>query len=49
MIAFLGEEELTEDMKEKLIEKVIVYPENRVEIVWKFGGHDTNLHTTISI
>ena len=49
VIAFLGEEELTEDMKEKLIEKVIVYPENRVEIVWKFGGHDTNFHTTISI
>ena len=42
-MAFLEEEELTEDMKEKLIEKVIVYPENRIEIVWKFGGHDTNL------
>lgn len=25
-------EELTEDMKEKLIEKVIVYPGNRIEI-----------------
>ena len=47
-MAFLEEEELTEDMKEKLIEKVIVYPENRIEIVWKFGGHDTKLHTTVS-
>ena len=35
-MAFLDEEELTEDMKEKLIEKVIVYPGNRIEIVWKF-------------
>ncbi len=31
-MAFLEEEELTEDMKEKLIEKVIVYPSNRIEI-----------------
>ncbi len=23
----------------KLIEKVIVYPGNRIEIVWKFKGH----------
>lgn len=38
-MAFLEEEELTEDMKEKLIEKVIVYLENRIEIVWKFEGH----------
>ncbi len=37
--AFLEEEELTEDMKEKLIEKVIVYSGNRSEIVWKFEGH----------
>ncbi len=47
-MAFLEEEELTEDMKEKLIEKVIVYPANRIEIVWKFGGYDANLHTTVS-
>lgn len=38
-LAFLDEEELTEDMKEKLIEKVIVYPGKRIEIVWKFEGH----------
>lgn len=38
-MAFLEEEELTEDMKEKLIKKVLVYPGNRIEIVWKFGGH----------
>ncbi len=33
---FLEEDELTEDMKEKLIEKVVVYPGNRIEIVWRF-------------
>ena len=38
-MAFLEEEELTEDMKEKLIERVLVYPESRIEIVWKFGEH----------
>lgn len=38
-MAFLEESELTEDMKEKLIEKVVVYPESRIEIVWKFGEH----------
>ena len=38
-MAFLEEDELTEDMKEKLIEKVVVYPGNRIEIVWKFGEH----------
>ena len=41
-MAFLEEEELTEDMKEKLIEKVVVYPGNRLEIVWKFEGHLNN-------
>lgn len=41
-LAFLDEEELTEDMKEKLIEKVIVYPGNRIEIVWKFEGKLNN-------
>lgn len=29
------EDELTEDMKEGLIEKVIVYPENKIKIVCK--------------
>ena len=41
-VAFLEEEELTEDMKEKLIEKVVVYPGNRIEIVWRFGEHLEN-------
>ncbi len=41
-MAFLEEEELTEDMKDKLIEKVIVYSGNRIEIVWKFEGHLNN-------
>lgn len=41
-MAFLEEEELTEDMKEKLIEKVIVYPGDRNEIVWKFEGRFNN-------
>ena len=36
-MAFLEEEELTEDMKDKLIEKVVVYPGNRIEIAWRFG------------
>ena len=44
-MAFLEEEELTEEMKEKLIEKVIVYPGDRIEIVWKFEGHSTNSMT----
>lgn len=35
-MVFLEEDELTEDMKEKLIEKVIVYPGNRIEIMWGF-------------
>ncbi len=38
-MAFLEEEELTEDMKEKLIKKVIIYPNERMEIVWKFEEH----------
>ena len=42
-LAFLDEEELTEDMKEKLIEKVLVYPGNRIEIVWKFEKHSIQL------
>jgi len=41
-MAFLEEEKLTEDMKEKLIEKVIIYPDNRIEIVWKFEGYLNN-------
>lgn len=41
-MAFLEEEELTEDMKEKLIEKVIVYPGDRIEIAWKFEGRLNN-------
>lgn len=41
-MAFLEEEELTEDMKDKLIEKVVVYPGNRIEIVWKFEGRLNN-------
>ncbi len=35
-LAFLEENELTEDMKDKLIEKVLVYAEGRLEIKWKF-------------
>ena len=41
-VAFLEEDELTEDMKEKLIEKVVVYPGNRIEIVWKFKEYLEN-------
>ncbi len=28
-----------------VIEKVIVYPGDRIEIVWKFEGHSTNSMT----
>lgn len=35
-MAFLEDDELTEDMKEKLIEKVVIYPHERIEIIWKF-------------
>lgn len=38
-LVFLDENELTEDMKEKLIEKVLVYAEGRIEVVWKFGDN----------
>ena len=41
-LMFLEEDELTEDMKEKLIEQVVVYPGNRIEIVWKFKEHLEN-------
>ena len=34
-VTFLEEKELTEDMKEKLIEN-IVYSGDRIEVVWKF-------------
>ena len=34
-MTFLDGEEPTEEMKEKLIEKVMVSPGNRIEIVWK--------------
>lgn len=44
-MAFLEEEELTEDMKEKLIEKVIVYPGNRIEI----GDIDCHENTGVTI
>lgn len=42
-MAFLDEEELTEDMKEKLIEKVMVYPGEKIEIVWRFEGGENIL------
>lgn len=46
-MAFLEEKELTEDMKDKLIEKVVVYPGNRIEIVWKFEGHSASGMTLV--
>ncbi len=42
VMAFPEEEELTEGMKEKLIEKVIVYSEDKIEIVWTFEEHLDN-------
>ncbi len=38
-LVFLEENELTEDMKDKLIEKVMVYAEGWIEVVWMFGGN----------
>ena len=38
-LAFLEGNELTEDMKDKLIEKVLVYAEGRLEIKWKFESN----------
>lgn len=38
-LMFLEEDELTEDMKEKLIEKVLVYEKGKIEVVWKFGDN----------
>lgn len=40
---------LEEDMKDKLIEKVVVYPGNRIEIVWKFEGHFQKIKYGIGI
>lgn len=39
VLAFWDEDELTEDVKDKLIEKVLVYAEGRIEVVWKFGDN----------
>lgn len=36
---FLEKDELTKDMKDTLIEKVIVYAEGRIEVAWKFGDN----------
>lgn len=36
-LIFLEENELTEDMKDKLIEKVLVFEEGNIEIVWNYG------------
>lgn len=38
-LIFLEENELTEDMKDKLIEKVMVYAEGVIKVVWKFGDN----------
>ena len=36
LAGFAGQMELTEEIKEKLIDKVKVYSDNRIEICWKF-------------
>ena len=36
LTGFAGQMELTEEIKEKLIDKVKVYSDNRIEICWKF-------------
>ena len=37
MLAYQGCKELTEGMKENLIDKVFVYEGVRIEIVWGYG------------
>ena len=35
--AFMDETELTEEMKERFIKKVLVYPNGRMQVEWNFG------------
>ena len=37
--------ELTEEVKEKLIDKVKVYADNRIEICWKFEAGFSDMET----
>ena len=42
---FAGQMELTEEVKEKLIDKVKVYADNRIEICWKFEAGFSDMET----
>lgn len=42
---FADQMELTEEVKEKLIDKVKVYADNRIEICWKFEAGFSDVET----
>lgn len=46
LICYAEQMELTEEIREKLIDKVKVYSNNRIEIYWKFESGFSNTETT---
>lgn len=46
LMCYAEQMELTEEIKEKLIDKVKVYSNNRIEIYWKFEGGFSDTETT---
>ena len=46
LMCYAEQMELTEEIKEKLIDKVKVYSNNRIEIYWKFESGFSNTGTT---
>jgi hypothetical protein len=45
LYVFADQMELTEEVKEKLIDKVKVYADNRIEICWKFEAGFSDMET----
>ena len=45
LYVFADQMELTEEVKEKLIDKVKVYSDNRIEICWKFEAGFSDMET----
>lgn len=46
LMCYAEQMELTEEIKEKLIDKVKVYSNNRIEIYWKFESGFSDTETT---
>ena len=46
LMCYAEQMELTEEIKEKLIDKVKVYSNNRIEIYWKFESGFSDTGTT---